>query len=278
MRASWLMGVFLAWSVGTEALEKVVPQYPDARSIDRTELPRSEYRVITSAPKRINNAMRIEEQARFKAQGEQELLRLANGVAIEEVFRFYRDFFAAQGVVVYQCAQRNCGNSSYWANEEFNDRRLYGRDSDQYYLVGRIDEGKQQRWIQIYIVMNGRKDAFVYQRRLQAESELSRADLMSGLVLGAEEVVDDTLAAAMAKILIAEPERVLWVVSAQAYKASVTLDTARSQGQKAGEVLADLIAQKTGVDRDRFQLEVRGDLSQRPLGISADRWFELYLR
>ncbi len=270
----------LLWAVilDVHALEQAIPNYPDAQPIERNALASKEYRVITSAPKRINNAMRIESQARFKGAGQSELLRLSEAASIEEVYRFYLGFFEAQGAIAYQCEQRNCGNSSFWANEEFNDRRLYGRDSDQYYLVGRVDAGKQQHWVQIYIVLNGRKDAYVFVRQLVAESTLSIDDFQSGFVLPDDVELDVATAAQLAQWLVADEQRVLWLVCAQAYASSVSGVDVRNQTRIAAESLADKLAEKLGVARTKIKTEARGDLAQRPLGVTTSRWFVLYLR
>jgi len=130
------------------------------------------FQVLLSSPKRISNSLVIEAQQRVSGVKKSSLLQLGPGVTSQDAFSYYASYINDFGKVAYQCEKRACGSSNYWANNIFKEHRLYGRDSGQFYLAGRIQVGSEPVWLTVYSVTNGLKQNLVYLSVVSDESEL----------------------------------------------------------------------------------------------------------
>ncbi len=265
--------ICLSFSVWSDDL----PVYERASLEQAKALEDGVYRIITSMPKRISNAIRIEQQERVEGAGSTQLFKLPAGTDIQAVYKFYTDFFNQQGNLVYKCEQRNCGNSSFWANEEFGERRLYGRDSDQYYLVGNLDLGKEKRWSQVYIVQNGRKDHYAFVRSIVTNEELGANDWIEGFTLD-KPSLPPAVVKALNNALLEKKTKRLWIVSANRYESGETVEQSRVRAREAAENFKAALLKQLEVDPERIGIEARGNLAQRPASVSGSSWYVLYLR
>ncbi|MDX1452071.1 MAG: DUF4892 domain-containing protein [Oleiphilaceae bacterium] len=280
MRLNLLGALMLCLSCATNIRAQAyfeLPLVDNANVVQESILKTSDFRVITGMPKRISNATRIESFERIQASGLARLVRLSQNQDIESVYRHYLSLLKQEGSVVFSCEERNCGSSSFWANEEFDDRQLYGRDSDQYYLVARIDSGRYQHWVQIYFVINGRKDRFMYVRQLSAAGEVDITDWRKGFVVEGSELSAKAIMG-LRRALSSAPKSLLYVVSATEYDAATPAQKARDTTQaRLKDIVAQLNSELPELE-GRIKTEARGDLSTRPLGATAQHWFVLYLR
>ncbi|MFT5716128.1 MAG: hypothetical protein ACI9T7_000301 [Oleiphilaceae bacterium] len=121
-----------------------------------------EHQFLLSTPKRISNALFIEKEVLLSGERNNLLLRVKASGSSKKAFSYYKQLFVGQGDVLYSCEERACGSSNYWANSIFNERLLYGRDSEQYYLAGRLSVEGQNYFVSIYITKNGKKQEYIY--------------------------------------------------------------------------------------------------------------------
>jgi len=140
-----------------------IPDYPDSVRlyVDKSEGP-SRHQILLSTPKRINNSLQIEAQKIITGGRTNELIELKSGHSILDASSFYTDFLETNGELLYSCEKRACGSSNYWANKIFKEHRLYGRDSNQFYLAGKLKQGKEMLWVSVYGVKNGLKQSLIY--------------------------------------------------------------------------------------------------------------------
>jgi len=163
-------------SLTAQAEQSVIPMFPRGEIQYQELLTGGEHAFLLSTPKRISNALSIESEQRVKGDRRNILFRIDEGANSEKAFRFYQRYFSQHGEALYQCEQRACGNSNYWANRIFGERKLLGRDSNQYYIVGKVAVGSDMYWLSVYSVVNGRKQHFVYLSTVQIPASSSSTD------------------------------------------------------------------------------------------------------
>tara|TARA_R110001592_G_scaffold137324_1_gene355215 strand:- start:293 stop:1141 length:849 start_codon:yes stop_codon:yes gene_type:complete len=120
------------------------------------------HQIVLSAPKRINNQIVIEKNRRIDGELNVILLHLSPAFSPSESFRKVELFLAENGRLQFQCQQRACGVSSNWANDVFDEKRLTGRDSDQYYIAGNVQLPDAQYLVTIYFVTNALRQNLAY--------------------------------------------------------------------------------------------------------------------
>lgn len=147
-------------SFGLQAAQ--VFNYKAVELIDEKEFGDSELNILLSSPKRISNALVIDSQRLVQGKVSTQLYKIRPEGNLRDAYKSYEDRLASAGKIEYQCEKRACGSSNYWANKIFNEHRLYGRDSDQYYIAGQFTRQGKQVWQTIYFVMNGLKQSLVY--------------------------------------------------------------------------------------------------------------------
>ncbi|WP_191603356.1 DUF4892 domain-containing protein [Marinomonas algicola] len=77
---------------------------------------------------------------------------------LDEVYRFYlNQIKQADTNVIFECNSRSCGSSNAWANNFFNDYRLYGADDNQSLIVLQ----NNQLYYVMYINRRGAGDVMV---------------------------------------------------------------------------------------------------------------------
>lgn len=132
-------------------------------SVDYQQIkPYGSHQIVLSAPKRINNEIVIEKDRRIEGELNVALLHLPPGLSPSESFRRVELFLAENGTVQFQCQQRACGVSSNWAIDIFDEKRLTGRDSDQYYIAGKVQLPEAQYIVTIYFVSNVLRQNLAY--------------------------------------------------------------------------------------------------------------------
>lgn len=142
-----------------------------------------DYLVPNSVPKRINNQLRIENELRVDVTGLKETYRINDGHTTEQAFNHYLSKIKQlKANILYQCASRDCGRSSSWAQNIFNNSKLYGEDGSQFYLSASINKDSQQWLVSVYAVERGNRRVYAHVEILKLNTPLSSdvAPLSSG--------------------------------------------------------------------------------------------------
>jgi len=149
--------------VANSVASTYVPEYSDSVEVYSEKDESSfNHRILLSTPKRINNTLQIETQQIVNGERTNKLLEIKPGYTIKDARLFYLNFFNARGELLYSCEKRACGSSNYWANKILNEHQLYGRDSNQFYLAGKLKQGEKTLWLSVYGVKNGLKKNLIY--------------------------------------------------------------------------------------------------------------------
>ncbi|MFD2228688.1 DUF4892 domain-containing protein [Alkalimarinus sediminis] len=133
-----------------------------------------DYLVPNSVPKRINNQLRIEKELRVNVTGLKETYRVNDGHTTDQAFGHYLSKLKALNAnILYQCASRDCGRSSSWAQNIFNNSKLYGEDASQFYLSAWLEKEGQQWLVSVYAIERGNRRVYAHVETLKLNSPLN---------------------------------------------------------------------------------------------------------
>lgn len=98
----------------------------------------------------------------------------------QEVFRFFREQLLEGGQrMLFQCQGSRCGSSSYWANDVFDKRILYGRDENQYYLASSFQsvgaEEPVSGYAALYVIRRVNGDLYAHLDFLEPRDQAATA-------------------------------------------------------------------------------------------------------
>lgn len=230
-----------------------------------------------SSIKRVSNRLIIESQTSAAGTRSNYLYRVSEATSLQKSVAYYKELLKEQGRIEFACEQRNCGASNHWANDVFGDRNLAGRDSDQTYFAGRLDDGVHQGWLSVYAVTNARRIDYIYLSFIPAPPEDYVADAKRGVLLG-EAVLSKDWAQALGDYLQTNTGAKLIVVAfSKAGSVAAQLPSSLEKSEAYGEAMAAAASDAIGIDKSRVELRSMGLLGQRPLGFDAQEWAYLYL-
>lgn len=124
--------------------------------------------VLFSPVREVNNEIRSATMARLPVKGVGQLYQIQRGANREEARDHYLRQLQTRGAqILFECSGRSCGRSNVWANQIFDQSKLYGRDSNQDYVVaGSIDENGQPWLTLVYTVTRGNQREYVWVEQL----------------------------------------------------------------------------------------------------------------
>jgi hypothetical protein len=113
-----------------------------------------------------------------QVQGElsSSLFKFGRNESLLPIYDFYRKQMTASSNILYECSGRTCGSSNAWANNFFNDYRLYGADANQYLLV--VDGATQGSGYQVlYLNRRGAGDVMLRLDSIEPEKNASKVNI-----------------------------------------------------------------------------------------------------
>ena len=103
------------------------------------------------------------------------LFKFGRAESLEPIFSHYREQIAKSVSILYECNGRTCGSSNAWANNFFNDYRLYGADANQSLLVVENDANNQYQVL--YLNRRGAGDIVLRLDTIDTHLENEDADI-----------------------------------------------------------------------------------------------------
>ena len=247
---------------------------------------------LLSTPKRISNTLQIEHKESLTGERHDLLLRIKATGTPQAAFVYYQKLFAVHGKLSYSCEERACGSSNYWANDIFHESKLYGRDSEQYYLAGRLKIEEQGYFASVYIVTNGRKQHYIYLSYILDEGDktgpeevddkdaLQAQDLslwQQGVFL-AKPMLNTQQLAFLKNILAQDNRLSLWLMAyTDNIKGQKVLD-ASLVSKKALDDFSDEMTQILNIRADRLNKKNIGPFGDKPKELHSNIWFRLFLK
>lgn len=233
------------------------------------------HQILLSTPKRINNELSVEKDKRVKGELSTSLLRLSSAKPLSEVFNFIAKFIEDNGATEYRCQQRGCGVSSYWANDFFNEKRLTGRDSDQYYIAGSIKHAGAEYWLTAYLVSNALRQNLIYINYIKKPSEI--VGWTNGYQLPLNNELPEEIKLTLISRLEADPELGLFVVAYVDGKKIKNITNMEKVTRTSFQGIQKSLSKSLSVSPNRIHLHTVGAFhTQAPLD-EAQVWFRLFL-
>ncbi|KPQ01431.1 DUF4892 domain-containing protein [Marinobacter sp. HL-58] len=158
----------LGWTGSASAQVPPPEPFPDAELDTEVTIESPGHLVLFSPVREVNDEIRSSAMARLPVKGVGQLYELQRDANREEARNHYLRELQARGAqTLFECSGRNCGRSNVWANQIFDQSKLYGRDSNQDYLVaGSIDENGQPWLTLVYTVTRGNQREYVWVEHL----------------------------------------------------------------------------------------------------------------
>lgn len=131
----------------------------------------SEYRLVLSSIKKVNNQWRAKQEIKSRALVSRITVELEELVTFSEARRTLlvdmedaKDFTS-----LFQCSGLDCGSSNGWANEFLGVKQLYGLDNSQFYAVlAGIDGERKETYVVWYLVQRGNGRIYLQQDVVRA--------------------------------------------------------------------------------------------------------------
>jgi len=259
-----------------------VPDYPDSVRVylDKVE-DSSRHQILLSTPKRINNSLQIETQKLINGQRTNELIALNSEYSIQDANLFYSNFLETNGELLYSCEKRDCGSSNSWANKIFKEHRLYGRDSNQFYLAGKLKQGEKMLWISIYGVKNGLKQSLVYLSVVSEVAELKDSEsnissrLDKGYILFKQNIPETDLEYLRDR-LKTEPNLHLYLAVYGALEddsVSLSFKALKAEARQMTDYLLDVV----DLESNRLHLQVIGPFGGEQRAGNEQIWYRIFI-
>ena len=224
-----------------------IKRFPQSYIVQYKHQNTSDYRLALGGLEKINGVLIAESEQRLAGELSRITYRIPDNHAPQEVFAFMKSqLIDKQAEILFECSGRACGSSNQWANNIFGYSRLYGVDSTQSYMVGRLDG----RYFVVYTVQRGNKRVYARLDILQPAVKLSSEE-RSQFILPSGESGKEKLV-----LFIQEnPNKRVWLV---AYNFSAPSRQAQlDRSKEALNELASFLLSK-GVSPERFALHAVG--------------------
>jgi len=248
-----------------------------------------EHRFLLSTPKRISNTLQIEKEVLLSGERNNLLLKVKAAGSSKGAFLYYQQLLIDSGEVSYSCEERACGSSNYWANSIFNESKLYGRDSEQYYLAGRLREKGQDYYVSVYIAKNGRKQQYIYLSYVLDKSQKSDVEntinaksanqlrlWQQGITFEKPYLKDEQLAF-IKQTLAGNKSLSLWLVGFADMSEGKKVTDAMNASEKALNIVREEISRQLNLSDERIKVKNIGPFDLKPKKYVAATWFRLYL-
>jgi len=228
--------------------------FPQSQLISSEQRQEPDYRLMLSGIMKINGRIRTDRDQRLQASLSRMTWQLPDGYDPQSGFSFLRAQLDDRGAqVMFECSGRQCGPSSIWANDVFDQSRLYGIDNTQFYAAMRLD----QAHVALYAVRRGNGRVFLHMDVLENESQTVSDPVAVLAQQGYVELQNwpessDRTVASVLDMMQGMPNQELWlVVHWQGQDLELTL----RQSQEAADRLLRQVVDKGG---DVRQLKARG--------------------
>ncbi|PJE78383.1 hypothetical protein CI610_02688 [invertebrate metagenome] len=184
---------FHAFAASAMPLKNIIQPYPNATIEKQQKERKINYRLVSSSLKKVNNVIKADTESWENGLLLRTLYRLPEGHSSFSAFDFFIQQLNARKVKpVFQCVRFSCGESSYWANEVFNESQLFGLNKEQNYYIGESDENGQTIYYIVYTIKRGNHRVYA----LIDQFYVDKAEILASAKISHPEIQDhafDTL-------------------------------------------------------------------------------------
>lgn len=233
------------------------------------------HQVLLSSPKRINNEIIIEKDIRHEGELHTLLTRLPQASKLSDGFSFYRSLLVSQGKLLFECAQRACGISSHWANAILNERRLLGRDNDQYYVAGTVEYDGETYILSVYLVANALRENLAFINVIKQNDV--QADWYNGLLVLPNAQLTKSVLNSIKEQLVKDEELFLYVASYTNKAKFKSVSAMQNTSKNDFLNLQTMLSNELGIETDRIRQQFVGSFYENVIEGESDSWLRLFL-
>jgi hypothetical protein len=175
IRNTWFFNIYISVAlflmfgcIAPLAAAPDITPFPKATLEREVAIVSSGHRVLFSPVREISNEIRSESMARLAVDGVGQLMQVNVDSSRTDAREYYLSELKARDAdILYRCEGRGCGRSNVWANQIFQQATLYGRDTNQDYLVAAY-RGANDRpnLVLVYTVTRGNNREYVWVEQL----------------------------------------------------------------------------------------------------------------
>jgi hypothetical protein len=216
-----------------------------------------------------------------------ELIRITyaipDGFTAQEAYDYWREQVVIGGQLqLFECQGRGCGSSNFWANDKFENRVLYGPESNQFYIASTFNSERNGQpvagYVALYAITRANRRVYVHLDFLQLPSDeaggiavtpeaISQRLMQEGSVVlpnlsfdAADEMTDDSGVEFIVQILRRDTMLNVYLVGhLQAQSGEDTEALIERSAQRADSVRQAVMA--AGIDGSRVQAHGVGPLA-----------------
>ncbi|MGZ7458615.1 DUF4892 domain-containing protein [Pseudomonas sp. Ma2-10] len=151
----------------------IVPRMADAQIVDYRPVAELERIFPLGSVRKISGQLRFDGQVSVRGQATSVTYELPLEHSATEAFTSAREALQKQGAqLLFWCQARDCGESSLWANEVFDNPKLYGADSQQAYLLLRLAAPQDNTLVALYSITRGNRKAYLHVEQFDSAAPL----------------------------------------------------------------------------------------------------------
>ncbi|WP_317929341.1 DUF4892 domain-containing protein [Halioxenophilus sp. WMMB6] len=235
-----------------------------------------DYSLALGPMKNINGNWQPETERLLEVVGQRTLYELPRNRNLQETLAYFQQELHASGAVpLFFCSGHNCGSSASWANEHFHERRVYGLDQYQHYLVYQVKASNRSQLVILYLVTRGNQRSYLLMDVVQTEQSVEQVPTRQTLVnlfdnnqsfvlplqqQGQAWLLPDEYVQLLVLLTKYSPTTKLAMVAAD-YRSKQLDDNLAGSKMVAEGVVEQLLA--AGVDSGRLRAEGIGNLAPR---------------
>lgn len=141
-----------------------IKRFQDSEIVDFTESGDSNYRLALDRMQRVNGRVGAGREERIRGDLTRITYRIPDGYSGADVFAYFSGQMLTMGPELFRCAGRGCGSSNFWANDVFENRILYGPETEQFYLASAVGEDEEhiQAYVALYVITRGNRRVYAH--------------------------------------------------------------------------------------------------------------------
>lgn len=130
----------------------------------------SDFLFALARVRKIDNRWQAERERREYGAHTSITYRVPDRITAQSVYKHFRTQIEEAGFAEnFECSGRSCGNSNKWANVVYREKRLYGPDVNQHYLVA----SKDNETLALYVIKRGNKRVYARIDHVVAQAQSS---------------------------------------------------------------------------------------------------------
>lgn len=143
---------------------ELIERFPGAEIVDYRTPGTTNYRLALDRMQRVNGRVSAGREERVNGTLTRITYRIPEGYSGADVFAHYSAQMLASGPELYRCQGRGCGSSSFWANDVFENRILYGPEAEQYYIASTLGSAEQRvsAYLALYVITRGNRRVYAH--------------------------------------------------------------------------------------------------------------------